>query len=176
MARSFIHDPNTAQMAPHSWSHGQVGKSSPVCFFTAALKFFTSSLRSSVVRSVSFFTPFLAFCSSMITSNGSWSSFETGFMPSTTSPYICTKRRYESQANRGLPVRLATASTAWSFMPRLRMVSIMPGIEARAPERTDTSSGISLSPNFMPVSFSMFFIALSTSGRSISMTASLPCL
>ena len=97
-------------------------------------------------------------------------------MSSTTSPYICTKRRYESQANRGLPVRLATASTAWSFMPRLRMVSIMPGIEARAPERTDTSSGISLSPNFMPVSFSMFFIALSTSGRSISMTASLPCL
>ena len=31
------------------------------------------------------------------------------------------------------------------------MVSIMPGMEARAPERTETSSGFSLSPNFLPV-------------------------
>ena len=75
---------------------------------------------------------------------------------------------------RNGPVRVATASTAWSFIPRLRIVSIMPGIEARAPERTDTSSGISLSPNFIPVSFSIFFIAFSTSGRSIWITASLP--
>ncbi len=50
----------------------------------------------------------------------------------------------------------------------------MPGIEARAPERTDTRSGISRSPNFMPVRFSMFAIARSTSGRSISITACLP--
>jgi hypothetical protein len=33
------------------------------------------------------------------------------------------------------------------------MVSIMPGIEARAPERTETSSGFSLSPNFLPYDF-----------------------
>ena len=31
------------------------------------------------------------------------------------------------------------------------MVSIMPGMEARAPERTETSRGFSLSPNFLPV-------------------------
>ena len=31
------------------------------------------------------------------------------------------------------------------------MVSIMPGIESRAPERTETSSGLTRSPNFMPV-------------------------
>ena len=37
------------------------------------------------------------------------------------------------------------------------MVSIMPGIESRAPERTDTSSGMFfLSPNFVPMIFSMF--------------------
>ena len=30
------------------------------------------------------------------------------------------------------------------------MVSIIPGIEALAPERTETSSGFSLSPNFLP--------------------------
>ena len=34
------------------------------------------------------------------------------------------------------------------------MVSIMPGMEARAPERTETSSGFSLSPNFLPTRFS----------------------
>ena len=59
---------------------------------------------------------------------------------------------------------------------RLRIVSIMPGIEARAPERTETSSGISLSPNFMPVSFSMLVMAFSTSGLRSLMTASLPWL
>ena len=31
------------------------------------------------------------------------------------------------------------------------MVSIMPGMEARAPERTETSRGFSTSPNFLPV-------------------------
>ena len=30
----------------------------------------------------------------------------------------------------------------------------MPGIESRAPERTETSSGFFGSPNFLPVSFS----------------------
>ena len=36
------------------------------------------------------------------------------------------------------------------------MVSIMPGIESRAPERTETSSGIAVvSPNFVPMIFSM---------------------
>jgi hypothetical protein len=31
------------------------------------------------------------------------------------------------------------------------MVSIIPGIESRAPERTDTSSGLRRSPNFLRV-------------------------
>src|SRR5450756_3225406 len=34
--------------------------------------------------------------------------------------------------------------------PRLRIVSIMPGIETAAPERTDTSSGFCAEPNFLP--------------------------
>ena len=34
------------------------------------------------------------------------------------------------------------------------MVSIMPGIESRAPERTETSSGFLVSPNFLPEAFS----------------------
>jgi hypothetical protein len=36
------------------------------------------------------------------------------------------------------------------------MVSIMPGIESRAPERTATRSGMPLvAPNFVPMIFSM---------------------
>ena len=31
------------------------------------------------------------------------------------------------------------------------LVSIIPGMEARAPERTETSRGFSISPNFLPV-------------------------
>ena len=34
------------------------------------------------------------------------------------------------------------------------MVSIMPGMEARAPERTLISSGSAAAPNFLPVSAS----------------------
>ena len=41
-------------------------------------------------------TPCSSFTFSMIASNGSISSLFTGLRPITTSPYICTKRRYES--------------------------------------------------------------------------------
>ena len=36
------------------------------------------------------------------------------------------------------------------------MVSIMPGIENFAPDRTETSSGLSFEPNFWPTTFSSF--------------------
>ena len=62
-------------------------------------------------------------------------------MSSTILPNICTNRRYESQANRSLEVCFASPPTETSFNPRLRTVSIIPGIENAAPERTDTSSG-----------------------------------
>ena len=71
--------------------------------------------------------------------------------PSTTSPYIWMSRRYESSAKRGLPVDAARPSTATSFRPRLRIVSIIPGIETAAPERTETSSGLPSSPKPLPV-------------------------
>ena len=45
---------------------------------------------------------------------------------------------------------LASASTVSSLRPRLSTVSIMPGIEARAPERTETRSGLSASPKVRP--------------------------
>jgi hypothetical protein len=52
--------------------------------------------------------------------------------------------------------RSTSASTVSSLRPRFRMVSIMPGIESRAPERTATRSGMpSVAPNFVPMIFSM---------------------
>jgi len=41
-------------------------------------------------------------------------------------------------------------------------VSIIPGIEARAPERTETSSGFSASPNLRPTIFSTWASAALT--------------
>ena len=49
-----------------------------------------------------------------------------------------------------------------SLRPRLSTVSIMPGIEARAPERTETSSGFFVSPKILPVSLPTCASAFST--------------
>ena len=54
------------------------------------------------------------------------------------------------------------ASTVTSLRPRLSTVSIMPGIEARAPERTETSSGLAGSPKTWPVSVPTWASAAST--------------
>jgi hypothetical protein len=70
---------------------------------------------------------------------------------STTSPYICRNRRYASHANRGLLLSAARPSTVVSVSPRLRTVSIIPGMEMAAPLRTDTSRGFAGSPSFLPV-------------------------
>src|SRR5437899_2222147 len=83
----------------------------------------------------------------------------------TTSPYIWTKRRYESYAKRGFLEPAISPSTVASFKPRLRMVSIIPGIETAAPERTDTSSGFLGSPNFFLLTRSSCFRWRSTSSR-----------
>ena len=112
----------------------------------------------------------------MISSKGSISIFVLGFISKTTSPYICTKRRYESQAKRGLLVFFASPSTASSFIPRLRTVSIIPGIETRAPERTESRSGFVLSPNLAPKISSVFFTPASTSAFKSSIVFSSPSL
>ena len=60
--------------------------------------------------------------------------------------YICTKRRYASKAKRSLEVLRASASTDLEFKPRLRIVSIIPGMLRAEPERTLTRSGSFGSP------------------------------
>ena len=41
----------------------------------------------------------------------------------------------------------------------LRTVSIMPGIESRAPERQETSSGFVVEPNLAPITSSILAMA-----------------
>ncbi len=48
--------------------------------------------------------------------------------------------------NRVLPVALARATAAAASSPRFRTVSIIPGIETGAPDRTDTSNGLGPPP------------------------------
>ncbi len=55
------------------------------------------------------------------------------------------------------------------------MVSIMPGIEAREPERTDSSSGSAASPNRLPISPSTKAMPFRTSLSINFFTASWPC-
>ena len=50
----------------------------------------------------------------------------------------------------------------------------MPGMEARAPERTDSNNGLEASPNFEFIRLSMCLTARSTSPFKSSTTSSLP--
>ena len=76
--------------------------------------------------------------------------------------------RNESWANRAFWLWSANAVTARSFKPRLRIVSIMPGIEIGAPDLTETSNGFFGSPSFLPVTSSSRATLPSTSARSRS--------
>src|ERR1017187_1982459 len=76
---------------------------------------------------------------------------------------MAAKRRYESNAKRSLPEAAARPAAVSSLRPRFKIVFIMPGIEARAPERTETRSGFDGSPNFLPSNFSILATAVLTS-------------
>ena len=52
------------------------------------------------------------------------------------------------------------------------MVSIMPGIENLAPERTETSSGLAVEPSVAPAAFSSF---LTCSAISLSIAPGIFC-
>ena len=81
----------------------------------------------------------------------------------TTSENICINLLYESHVNLSFPVSLAMASAVVSFNPRLRTVSIIPGIDIAAPDLTETKSGFFSEPNFLPAFDSNFFILSSIS-------------
>ena len=64
------------------------------------------------------------------------------------------------EAKRSLPDCLARACTVVSLRPMFSTVSIMPGIESRAPERQESSSGLVASPNLAPIDFSILLQGL----------------
>ena len=67
--------------------------------------------------------------------------------------YIWMKRRRQSSANRS-PGAAARPATAAVVRPRFRIVSIIPGIEDRAPDRTETRSGFARIAEAFPAAFS----------------------
>ena len=83
----------------------------------------------------------------------------------TIRPNIWMNRRYASQPKRSLPVSAIRPCSVCSLRPRLRTVSIIPGIENLAPERTDTSSGFFASPKPLPDRRSTSRIASRTSSH-----------
>ncbi len=153
-------------MAPQSCSYGSEGKSTFSLFLMSDLYWPTSSFRSPTVRSRSILIFRFFFKASMVCSKGSCASFDSGLRPMTTSPYMWINRRYESQPKRSLPDLFIIPLTVLSLSPRFRTVSIMPGIDARAPDLTDTSSGLAWSPNRAAMIRSTCFSASLTSSLS----------
>ena len=71
-------------------------------------------------------------------------------------------RRYESHANFSFPELLARLSATAGVIPTFKTVSIIPGIECFAPDRTETRSGEFRLPSFLPTIFSKLLKALCT--------------
>ncbi len=64
--------------------------------------------------------------------------------------YDARKRAWQSAANAASPEAAASPASVAAFRPRLRIVSIMPGIDRGAPDRTLTSSGSIADPKPRP--------------------------
>ena len=162
-ARSPIQLPNTARTAISSCRWGSDGNRLPECFSHIRLNSETIPRSVAASRLPSLLAPVRRFAASSTLSNPESST------PNTTLPNSWTNRLYESHANRSLPLALARPLTVRSFMPRLSIVSIMPGIDMAAPDRTDTSRGLSGESQPLPVSFSSRATArrtcLAASGR-----------
>ena len=88
-------------------------------------------------------------------------------MSHTIFPNISINRRYESHAKRGLPEVTASDWVTSGVIPTFNTVSIIPGIENFAPERTETNSGFSTPPNFFPVARSKSLSAASISSFNV---------
>ncbi len=72
-------------------------------------------------------------------------------------------RRYESYTKRGLLVFFSMPGIVLLLKPIFNTVSIMPGIDERAPLRQLTSKGFSASSYFIPIRRSIFSTPFQTS-------------
>ena len=159
-ARSPIQLPNTARTAMPSCASGLEGNALPVCLLHMSLNFLTTRRSSAAPRSPSVLAPARLFAAPRTASNFASST------PNTTLPNSWMNRRYESHANRSLPLVLARPATVRSLRPRLSMVSIIPGIETAEPDRTETRSGLASEFHPLPVSLSRRETARRTSRRT----------
>ena len=97
----------------------------------------------------------------------SWTQASLGTASAPTmSRNIASNRFRQLAANFGLPERAARPWVVASLRPRLRIVSIIPGIEIGAPERTLTRSGSAGSPNRCPTRSSMRAMCARSSASS----------
>ena len=85
---------------------------------------------------------------------------------------IASKRFRQLLANFGLAEAASSPAVVASLRPRFRIVSIIPGIEIGAPDRTLTRSGFAGAPNSWPTSRSMRAMC---SRSSSSRPAGQPC-
>ncbi len=66
-----------------------------------------------------------------------------------------------------MPVFAIKPGIVFEHRPTLRTVSIIPGIDLRAPDLTEMSSGLPASPNFAPMIFSTAARAPVTSASTV---------
>ena len=137
-ALGLFHDLNTASMVNISCSCGSSGNVFSCASYTS-LYASHKDCKSSAFNSTSFCTFFNSF-----NFLNFFSKCSCG-IPKTTSPNKSSNRRYASYKNRLLDSSVnavcVNASTTRSFNPRFNTVSIIPGMLASAPERTDKSKG-----------------------------------
>ena len=81
----------------------------------------------------------------------------------TTSAYIVISLLYASYTNLGLFVLFIKPGIVLLVNPTFKTVSIIPGIDCLAPERTERRRGLLLSPNFAFIIFSTAAIDSATS-------------
>ena len=77
-----------------------------------------------------------------------------------------TNRRRHSSANSGSRAPSPRPRVVSSFRPRFRIVSIIPGIDTGAPDRTETSRGVGPPPKVRPVRCSRVDMAARTSASN----------
>ena len=76
-------------------------------------------------------------------------------MTPTIARKLASNRSRQLRANASLPAAWARPIVVASFRPRFRIVSIIPGIEIGAPDRTLTRSGSDGSPKWRPTAASI---------------------
>ena len=74
----------------------------------------------------------------------------------------------EDTGQDAVEVALAKAAATSSFIPRLSIVSIIPGIDTLAPDLTETSNGLLSLPNFLLTSCSNLLIYLCNSSKKLA--------